>query len=548
MTDPTPVDDAAARPATSRLGSVIATLGSQFHELRTRQRVLWLAALVTGIIVGYAALAFRAGLVMVESLFLGAQDEDLLTAIAALPGWQIVALPALGGLAVGIILQVVMRRERPLGIADVIEASALRGAHLPLRPALTNSVLSIVSLGCGASTGREGPVVHLGAAFGSAAARLMRLPARHGRVMLGCCAAAVAASFNAPIAGVLFAHEVILRHYAVSAFAPIATASVAGAVVTRLHLGSEPAFDLVDYGGVSYLEFPAFAALGLIAGAVATAFLFTLKRTDEAACKLPLPIWIRPMLGGVVIGVIALQVPEILGVGYGAVDRALREEYGALALLTLIAAKIVATSVSLASRFGGGVFSPSLYLGAMAGGLFGTGLGILFPDQTTGYGFYAIVGMGAVAAAVLRAPISTTLIVFELTGDYAMTIALLVSASIATVTNQSVFKVGFFEWQLLSRGIDLTKGTYTTVLQTTRVIDFMDWTTDPDETVDENAPVLYPQSSLQAALQRLEDNDLDSIPVVDRTAPTVVIGRVTYKRALEVYNRALINTNIEEHQ
>ncbi len=538
------------RPRSARLRLWRRRLSGTWSRF-SRQKLLTVsgAAVFVGIAVGLAALGFRLAIEEVQFSLLGSRSQDLSTALKELPWWRIMAAPVIGGLLVGAILQI-WGKERPASIADVIDARARLGGRIPVGPGFLHAGLAVVSLGAGASAGREGPVVHLGGGLASLFSRVLGLPPRYARTILACgAAAAVSASFNAPIAGVLFAFEVILGSYALRAMAPVAIASVTGTVVTRLYFGTEdPAFQVPEPELVSYLEMPAFAALGLLAALMAMAMIQSLKWADGGARQIPVPLALRPALGGLVIGAMALQVPEILGVGYGAINAALQENYSLTLLLGLIAAKIIATAVTFASRFGGGVFTPSLYVGAMAGGSFGYALGLLFPDQVTGFGFYAMVGMGAVAAAVLGAPLSTTLIVFELTGGYAITIALLVSASIATIVTQTTLGHSFFQWQMGQRGLDLTVGTYTTVLNTIRVSDFMERVAGAASRIEDSLPVTYPEASLERVLSLLEEHDLESIAVVDRDQPDRLVGIVPYKKALRVYNEALVRTNIEEHQ
>ncbi len=518
--------------------------------VRSHQRILWFLALLVGIVSGYAAIAFVLLLRAVERLAFGSTGpETLPEAIAALPWWHVVLVPTCGGLIVGLALQFLLKRERPFGVVDVIEIRLLRRGRAPLLPALYSAGISILSLGAGGSAGREGPVTHLGGVLAAAFTRAFDLPPRFARVMLGCgVAAAVSASFNAPVAGVLFAHEVVLRHYAPRAIAPIAVASVAGAVISRLHLGDEPAFTGADYALVSYLEMPAFVGLGVIAAIVSMGFLKTIDLADTVAGKITLPLWLRPVLGGALIGAIGIWFPESLGVGYGAVDAALRESYTLPFLLTLIVVKMVASAITLASRFGGGPFSPSLYLGAMAGGAYGLVLGQFFPGDIASYGFYALVGMGAVAAAVLGAPISTTLIVFELTGDYAMTIALLVSASIATTANQTLIGQSFFQWQLRQRGLDVTAGTYTAMLQLILAQDIMRDPARAGLTIEPDAPYVAPDTTLGVILTTLRNHDLDAIAVRDGDGPDSLVGVISTIDALRAYNEALVEAHIEEHQ
>jgi len=346
---------------------------------------------------------------------------------------------------------------------------------MSLRAGLGAAVVSATSLGVGASTGREGPVVHLGATLSAWLARRLRLSAALSRTLLGCgVAAAVAASFNAPIAGVFFALEVVVGHYALSAFAPIVLASVTGTVLSRLHYGNFPAFVLPEsYPIASFWEFPAFALLGVVSAAVAIVFMFLVNLVEDGVERAKVPWVIRPAIGGLGVGAIAILFPHVLGVGYEATDLALREQLSLGLLVALIVAKTAATALSLGFGFGGGVFSPSLFLGAMTGGAFGLIATGVFPEFSSGHGAYTLVGMGAVAGAVLGAPISTILIVFEMTGDYALTIAVMVAVAIASVLTQEVLGRSFFTWQLERSGISLKGGREIGLLSQIRVSDVM---------------------------------------------------------------------------
>jgi len=351
-----------------------------------------------------------------------------------MPVWQVLLIPTAGGLLVGLFLQFVMPGGRAMGVADVIEAMALRNGRMRLRDGLSSALVSIVSIGAGASTGREGPMVHLGASMAGGITQRLGLSPHLGRTLLGCgVAASVAASFNAPIAGVFFALEVVVGHYALSAFAPVVIASVAGTVVSRVHLGELPAFLLPQFGVNSLWEYPAFLVLGAVCAGIAIIFMRSIFFTERVVDSLKVPNWLKPAAGGLAVGALAVEFPQVLGVGYEATDAALNELLPLWLLLLLIPLKTAATAISLGCRFGGGVFSASLCIGAMTGGAFGLIAAGIFPHLAASHGAYSIVGMSALAAATLGAPISTILIVFELTGDYQITVAVMLATSIATV-------------------------------------------------------------------------------------------------------------------
>ncbi|MEJ8474710.1 chloride channel protein [Roseibium algae] len=533
------------------LGSWIAPNLRLFRT--NRLPFVWLLALAIGALVATAAIGFRSAIGLLQWPWLGDTSERIITAAANQPWWVIVLAPAFGGLIVGWLLQTYQPKQRAGGVADVIEARALGGRGLPLRAGLRSALITIISLGFGASAGREGPVVHLGATLGTAICQAFSLPDSARRMLLACgVASAVSASFNAPIAGVLFAHEVILGHYAMSAFVPIVLASAVGAIISRLWFGESAAFIIPQYDISSYWELPAFALLGLTCAAVAILFQFALIGTDWAARNITMPLWLRPVIGGLGVGAIAIFFPQVLGVGYEATDMALKHQLPIMTLLALLVAKTAATAITLASRFGGGIFSPSLYLGAMAGGAFGLIAASAFPQMASSHGLYAILGMGGVAAAVLGAPVSTTMIVFELTGGYGLSIALLIVVSIASGLTQAIHGKSYFHWQLGMRGVSLHEGSHTYLRDHVKVRDFMDPPPDQEDerTFDpsNDGPYLYAGSSLKNALKSFDESGEISLPVVESGNATQIIGIARHVRALSHFNTVLIQDSEESHR
>lgn len=520
---------------------------------KERRAVVWVAALVIGVGVAYAAIAFRLLLGAVQWTWLGTTSEASLDTLRETPWYVLLLAPVIGGVIVGWILEHLVPGRRAHGVADVIEARALNDCKIDPRNGFWGAVVAIISLGFGASAGREGPVVHLGATIASWLEDRLNLDQSARRTLLACgVAAAVSASFNAPIAGVLFAHEVILAHYSLRAFVPIVISSVTGAVLVRLHLGNYPAFVVPEYEITSYLEFPAFALLGLTCAIVAILFEISLTTTERAAARVDMPLRYRPVFGGCVIGIIAVFAPEVMGVGYSATDEALQRELPLLLMLVLIVAKTAATAVTLAARFGGGIFSPALYLGAMTGGAFGIIATGVFPELSSSQGLYALLGMGGVAAAVLGAPISTTMIVFELTGGYEMTIALLLTVSIAQGLTQAVVGHSFFHWQLTNRGLSLDEGPHREIMQYMTVAQFMtplkDGEARPDAPDGRDVPWLMPGDSLERALRAFDRIGAERIAVVSGRDETRVVGWARRVDALSAFNKALIASHVEEHR
>ena len=331
--------------------------------LGSREPLLWLISVAIGLSVSIAAIIFRELILRTQWLWLGVATETMASAARNVHWLWILLTPAAGGLLIGWLLDNFVQSRRTSGVADVMEAKAFGGRNIEMRPGLASAVISALSLGFGASAGREGPMVHLGATISTSLTELFSLPDWGRRTLLACgVASAVSASFNAPIAGVLFAHEVILGHYSKRSFIPIVISSVMGTIATRLWFGDAAAFSIPEYQITSYLEFPAFALLGMVCGIVAMTFQFSIIATDYVARSITVPLWLRPAIGGLMIGAIGIYFPEILGVGYEATDMALKSQFTLTMLIALITMKTAATSITLASRFGGGVFSPSFTL------------------------------------------------------------------------------------------------------------------------------------------------------------------------------------------
>jgi CIC family chloride channel protein len=442
---------------------------------RNNQFILSVLAAAIGVGAAYGAIGFRHLIDLIQLGALGFSSERVFTLAAALPWWHLVLAPTLGGLAVGIFVRFALTDGRPQAVADVIEATVLRGNRMSLRDGIGAALASAASIGVGASVGREGPVVHLGATIASWVGTRLHLGRSMSLILVGCgIASGIAALFNAPIAGVFFALEVVIGNYALSAFAPIVVASVIGTIISRIHFGDFLAFAIPSHIVQSFWEFPAFALLGVISALVAMAFMRAIMLVEDAGERSGVPRWLRPAIGGLLVGLIALAFPQVLGVGYEATDAALKQQFSIWLLASLVAAKLAATALSLGLGFGGGVFSPSLVVGAMLGGAFGLAATGLFPELFSGYGVYALVGMGAVAGAVLGAPISTILIVFEMTADFELTLAVMIAVVIATVITRQVSGHSFFTWQLERRGVDVNAGREIGLLRAIRVRDIMD--------------------------------------------------------------------------
>lgn len=425
-----------------------------------RQTTLfYFLALAVGVAVGMAVAGFVRAIGLVQWLGFGSSNvEALPTVAAALPWWLVALVPAAGGLAVGLLVHFCMPHRRNHGVADVMEAVVCRDGRMDGRAGLGAALSATVSLGCGASVGREGPAVHIGASLSAWVARRLNLTRQMSLTLLGGgAAAAVAASFNAPLAGVLFAMEVVVGQYVLRVFMPVVVASVA-ATLTARELSHEALLQLPSQMSLSLGDVPGFVALGLVCGALALALVHGSGAVQKCAAVMVRPAWLRPAAAGVVVGAIALWQPWVLGVGYQATNLTLNmHELTPLSLVAaILAAKLAATVVSLGGGFGGGVFSPSLVLGSLAGGALALVFTAAFPAAAPDSGVFALAGMTGVAAAVLGAPISTIVIVFELTADLGLTVAVMITATVAvSATHKLVPGGSFFTWQARQRGVKL---------------------------------------------------------------------------------------------
>ena len=536
-----------------------------WHSLKHKgpgQVQFWIIALFIGIAAGAGAVLFRLGIEMLQGAIYGATDEELASAAADLPWLLLLIVPVMGGLVVGIILHLFTPDGRSRSLAHVIEGAAIRDGRVDNRSGLASTLASLITLSTGGSTGREGPVVHLGAVISSYVSRLIHADGVTARDLMGCAAAAaVSASFNAPIAGALFAMEVILRHFAIHAFAPIVIASVAGTVVSRTQMGNVTEFMLPEANVLQfYVELPAFMILGLICGLVAAIMMKSIFAAEDfgnfVQDKTRMPGWLRPAVAGLVLGLIAILFPHILGVGYETTSRALTGNLLLWEVVVFAAVKVLAVAVTIAGRMGGGVFSPSLMVGALTGLAFGLIATTIVPEFSGAVGLYALAGMGAVAASVLGAPISTTLIVFELTGDWQTGLAVMVAVSLATALSTRLVDKSFFLTQAERRGVHLAAGPQEYVLATISVGRLMRPRGAGNSASDLEANALMEQGvmlrrtdTLEGALPLFERLKSNFVPVVEdlEDGGQELLGAVYHIDALKAYNRALAAIAKEEH-
>ena len=426
-----------------------------------RMAILTVTALVVGAAASFAAIAFVELVSMLNAALLVAprarvQWERLPELVIA----ATLLVPTLGGLAVGLLHRHLSPERRPLGPPDVIRAVQF---HRPLpdaRSGLVSTLTAVLSLGCGASVGQYGPMVYLGALFGGAVQRLRLGVPNLAGIAISCgVAAAIATAFNAPIAGLVFAHEVVLRHYATQAFAPVTVASATGYVIANV-IFERPALFLVEFSGVAHgHEFALFALMGLLVALAAIGFMRLVLACGPWIARAVAHPALRPGAAGLAVGLTALMLPDVLGIGTETLRFATIEgAFGRGELIVLIGAKIALTALCVGAGFSGGVFSPALLIGSLIGALFWTLTSGAGGIPTSGVAVYAIGAMMAFASAVIGAPLTCILIVFELTRNYDITIAAMVAVVFSNLVSHRLFARSLFDVQLARRGMDFSQG------------------------------------------------------------------------------------------
>ena len=504
---------------------------SSLKELRNDEhtRVAALAVLV-GAVGGFGAVGFRYLINAFQFVFYGSAD-DILYVIKSIPWYYKLWFPAIGGLIVGPLVYFFAREAKGHGVPEVIEAVTLKSGLIRKRLVFIKALASAISIGSGGSVGREGPIVQIGSAIGSTLGQYLNVSASRMRTLVGCGAAAgIAATFNAPIAGSMFALEIILGDFGLATFSPIVISSVVATAISRHFLGASPAFIVPHYQLVSAWEFPLYVMLGLFCAIVGITFTRSLYWTEDLFDHLKFPEYLKAILGGFILGTIALALPQILGVGYGAIDQALGQHYTWWLLLLLVAAKILATSITIGSGGSGGIFAPSLFIGVMAGGFMGTIFHQLFPTITASPGAYAIVGMGAVVAATTHGPISAILILFEMTGDYKIILPLMITCSISTMIARQLLRDSIYTLKLIRKGIDIREGKEINVLKSIPVTEVM----------NPHVETLYEGLPLRKLSDIIPKSKFNSFPVINSD------NRLTGILSYFDYNQFLFEKDLED--
>ena len=565
-------------------------------------RLILLVAVVIGVLGGYGAVGFRRLIDVIKVMFFRCGlNDNLLTYSLGLPWWQRFLIPAAGGLALVPLLRWFGKETKGHGVPEVMESLVLRGGKINPRTMLTRAFASAITLGSGGSVGREGPIVQIGSALGSTMGQLLRASESRMKTLVGCGAAAgMAATFNAPLGGALFAVEVGLGDFGLAQVTPIIISSVAATAVSRHYLGDFPSFEFHPPPMVSHYEFLFYAVLGLCAGVLAWLFVSVLYRSEDVFEKLRLPAWFKPVIGGLLVGFIGIWFPHVFSSGYEAINLALAGQLSLYLLAGLVFIKLLATSITVGSGGSGGVFAPALFQGAMLGGLVGSIFNIFFPQLTAPYSSYALAGMGAMIAGTMHAPITVILIIFELTGEYMIILPVMTACILSTLMSYRLLGgESIYTRKLIRRGINLFRGRDLNLLRGFKVKDVMldepaivkdsdplpvlirralasNHTSfiqvDPNGRItgliplqrilevmrDENLrdiivaadlayldfPLLEVNESLDEVVRRFGSTQFEEIPVVDPANPHVPIGVLRHNDVIQAYRRAMIRQDL----
>jgi CIC family chloride channel protein len=568
--------------------------------------VIIMTALIVGVGAGLGAYIFR----RLINLIFRVSFVNIASFLAPISPFQYVLIPAVGGLIVGVLIYKYAQEAKGHGVPEVMEAVALRGGRIRPVVAVIKSLASSVCIGTGGSVGREGPIAQIGSALGSTLGQLLNLSDERIRNLVACGAGGgIAATFNAPIAGAIFSLEVILGQFHATYFGAVVISAVTADVIAQSLEGNLRAFTVPEYALVSGWELIFYALLGVIAALASVFFTRSLYATEDLFDKFRIPEYVKPALGGAILGIVGIltyksdDLPRIFGIGYESINVALANNFTLQIALALLVLKMLATMITLGSGGSGGVFAPSLFMGAMLGASFGQAVNLLFPSITAPAGAYALVGMAAFFGGAAHAPVTAILILFEMTGDYQIILPLMLTTVISTLIARLLSKDSIYTLKLSRRGVNLEQGQDIDVMQGVKVSEIM--TTDIDfvppdlpisdlaevftethhhglpvcddagnllgivtiqdleialgepslevrKVIDiastEDVLVAYPEESVWEALRRLSVRDVGRLPVLENRDSRILIGLIRRSDIVRAYNLAIINRSHHQYK
>jgi CIC family chloride channel protein len=555
-------------------------------------------AVIIGALSGGANMLFRTTLELCKELFLES-GGTVLKINEGLPFRLLTPLLPL----TGAILLIPLAYRFPgevygYGFPSFLEKVNIRDGIIRLRTILLKIIAPSITIGSGGSAGVEGPIAQIGGGIGSLIGQFFNVSGNRMKLLIAAGAAGgIAATFNAPIAGVMFASEIVLLgNFELTSFGAIVVASGMATVVSRIYYGSNPAFIVPQYDIVNLFETPFYLLLGAVIGPVAVIYIRIFYRVKDWFDRININPYLKPLIGALTVGSIGIVFPQILGDGYEYIEQAFRGNMVFSVMILLIFAKIVATSFTLGSGGAGGVFAPALFIGAMTGGAVGTILHSLLPGYISSPGAYSMVGVGAFLAAVTHAPLTGMFLLFELTGNYKIILPMMFATTTGTFVAHRLFRESIDTYELARKGLNIHAGKEVTLLSAIKVNDVMrrHFTTVRDrvnlkefmelvieggggfyypvvdsrgemvgiislqdvrkvlfedyikevvtvgELCTEDVLVLYPDDNLTTAMRHFATMDIDEIPVVSRENPRKVVGMLRRGDVIAVYNREIL--------
>ncbi|MDZ7735018.1 MAG: chloride channel protein [Gammaproteobacteria bacterium] len=406
------------------------------HFLATRQAEITLALLgvVAGLLSGGIIIAFRLGIENLQQVFLSTHDPEGYEALST--AWRF-GLPLAGGVLLAVGMWLIHPSSRRVGVIHVLERLQYHEGHLPLRNLLVQFFGGIIALASGQSIGREGPSVHLGAGISSLTGQYLSLPNNSIRTLVACgCAAAIAASFNTPLAGVVFAMEVIVMEYTIAGFTPVILAAVMATVMSRAVFGEETAFIVPAVGSATLPDLVYITIMGIAIGAASAGFVTVIRRLRRTLFDWS-PLLVMPM-AAVVVGGLGIFVPQVLGTGYDTVNLAVAGQLGVMLMIAILLAKFAASALCVSSRMPGGLIGPAIVMGSLAGGVYSQLINQV-PGVSSDPSLYAMLGMGAMMSATLQAPMAALLALLEMTASPTLIMPAMLAVVSANLAAKTLF-------------------------------------------------------------------------------------------------------------
>lgn len=430
-------------------------LGLHRRHLRSNEVVLTALGVIIGAAVSIGVVVLRQFLQWFHQATFQLSPDHLLSEGVGLAWWRVLVVPCVGGLVVGV-ATLIIRRFRPREVVDAIEANALYGGKMSLIDSANLTFLTLLSGGFGASVGLEAAYTQMGAGFASNVGEVLRLRRHDMRTLVGCgAAAAIAAAFNAPLAGAFYAFELVIGAYSAPVLAPVTAAALAGTFTARLMGGSQPIFFVSESISIGGWDYPLFGLLGVAAAGIGILTMLCVTWIERGLRRNFVPIWLRPVIGGTAVGVIGFFWPQALSTGHGAIEMVIANNFAPMALALLLPAKALASAFSVGSGFRGGLFSSSLFLGSIFGAASGAFLAMVLPGLGIDRLAYTVVGMGTMAAAIIGAPVTMILLTLEMTANFYVTVGVTVGVIVASMIVRSTFGYSFATWRFHLRGVPI---------------------------------------------------------------------------------------------